>query len=75
MRPNTSRVETLVMRVQNEFLDTPTLRLTVPQAERHFGIDQASCQAVLGLLVDAHVLARSADGRYARFFPHLAQAA
>jgi hypothetical protein len=68
-------VETLVTRVQNEFLDTPSLRLTLPQAARHFGIDRASCEAVLGVLADAHVLARSADGRYARFFPRLAQAA
>jgi hypothetical protein len=69
------RVETMVTRVQGEFLNTPHLRLTLPQAERHFEIDRASCEAVLAALVDAHVLARSADGRYARFFPPLAHAA
>jgi hypothetical protein len=75
MASNRTWVETLVTRVQREFLDTPSLRLTLPQAERHFALDRASCEAVLGALVDAHVLARSADGRYARSFPRLAQAA
>jgi len=75
MSRNTSWVETLVMRVQGEFLDTPTLSLSLPQAERHFGVDRVSCEAVLGALVDANVLARSADGNYARFFPRLAHAA
>jgi hypothetical protein len=75
MAPNRTWVETLVTQVQGEFLETPTLRLTLPQAERRFGIDRVSCEAVLGALVDAHVLARSADGRYARFFPRFAQAA
>jgi len=51
------------------------LRLTLPEAERRFGMDRASCEAVLGALVDAHVLAQSADGGYARFFPRLAHAA
>lgn len=75
MTPNTSRVETLVVQIQGAFLEMPTLRLTLPQAERHFGIDRVSCEAVLGALVDAKVLARSADGGYARFFPRLAHAA
>jgi hypothetical protein len=75
MASNSARVETLVTRIQDEFLDTPNLSLSLPQAERHFGIDRASCEAVLGVLVDARVLARSADGRYVRLFPRLAHAA
>jgi hypothetical protein len=75
MAANRTWVETLVTRVQSEFLDTPSLRLTLPQAARHFGLDRDSCEAVLGVLADARVLARSAEGRYARFFPRLAQAA
>jgi hypothetical protein len=75
MASNRSWVEAMVMRVQRAFLDTPALCLTLPQAERHFGIDRISCEAVLGALVDANVLARSVDGRYTRFFPRLANAA
>lgn len=75
MTPNTSSVAALVTQIQGAFLETPTLRLTLPEAERHFGIDRASCEAVLAALVDANVLARAADGRYARFFPRLAHAA
>jgi hypothetical protein len=75
MAPNRSWVERLVMRIQGEFLDTPCLRLTISQAEQHFEIDRTSCEAVLGALVDANVLSRSADGRYTRSFPRLAHAA
>jgi hypothetical protein len=75
MATNRRWVETLVTRVQGEFLDSPALRLSVPQAERHFGVDRESCEAVLGALVDANVLTRLPDGRYVRFFPRLADAA
>jgi hypothetical protein len=75
MAPTRTWIETLVTRVQGEFLDAPARRLTLPQAERHFGIDRVTCEAVLGALVDADVLTRLADGRYARCFPRLADAA
>jgi hypothetical protein len=75
MATNASWVETLVMQVQGGFLDTPALRLTLPQAERHFGIDRASCEAVLDALVAAKVLVRSKDGAFTRLYPRLAHAA
>ena len=75
MITNGSRVETLVTRIQGEFLDRSALHLTIPQAARRFAIDRVSCEAVLDALVDARVLARSADGAYTRFFPPLAHAA
>lgn len=75
MTTNARQVETLVMGIQGEFLETPSLRLTLSQAGPRFGIDRVSCEAVFGLLVDAGVLARSAQGEYARFFPRLANAA
>jgi hypothetical protein len=65
----------LVMRVQGDFLAAPALRLTLPEAARRFGLDRRSCEAVLHALVDASVLARTADGAYERFFPRLAHAA
>jgi hypothetical protein len=58
----------LVMTMQNEFLSTPGLTLTISQAETRFGVDQPTCEAILGALVDARVLARTRSG-YTRFFP------
>ena len=75
MTTTASRVETLVMRIQGDFLATPTLSLTAAQAERRFGLDRLSCQAVLDALADASVLRRSTDGRYTRFFSRFADAA
>jgi hypothetical protein len=75
MTTNAGHIEKLVTRIQSEFLDTPSLRLTLPQATRRFAIDRISCEAVLGALVDAGVLARSEGGTYTRFFPRLAEAA
>ena len=75
MTSSANPVEALVMRMQGEFLDTPHLRLTMPQAERRFGVDRVTCEAVLGVLVEAKVLARSVDGSYHRFFPRLRLAA
>jgi hypothetical protein len=75
MAPTRTWIETLVMRIQGEFLNRPALGLTVSQAERHFGIDRPTCDAVLGVLADANVLTRSADGTYRRLFPRHAQAA
>jgi hypothetical protein len=68
-------IGSLVLRVQDAFLEHPTLHLTVPQAQREFGMDAFTCRGLLGALVDAHVLARTPDGVYARIFPRQAHAA
>ena len=75
MQTHPWRVERLVLRVQRAFLENPALRVTLPQAERTFGVDAISCDAVLAALVDAGVLTRSADGSYTRYFPHYCDAA
>ena len=59
-------IGTLVTRIQGAFLDKPSLKLTLPQAVMRFGADAVACDAVLELLVDSGVLARSADGAYVR---------
>jgi hypothetical protein len=64
------RIEDLVVRVQQAFLDAPALRLTVPQARREFSTSEATCEAVLNMLVDAGVLSRTSQGTYVRLFPH-----
>jgi predicted transcriptional regulator of viral defense system len=55
--------------MQSAFLDTPGLTLTVRDAERRFDVDEITCQAVLGVLADAGVLARTPHGVYSRFVP------
>ena len=59
--------EDVLRRVQGEFLEMPGLRLTEPQARRLWGLDAASCGALLGALVDAHFLFRTRDGAFMRF--------
>lgn len=54
----------LIHRVRAEFLEMPGLRLTSEQAERLWGLDRHTCEAILGYLTASHVLARSADGRF-----------
>lgn len=68
-------IGSLVLRLQGAFLDRPALQLTLPDAERRFEIDPFTCRAVLGALVDAHVLARMPGGVYVRHVPRQAHAA
>jgi len=44
----------------------PGLRLTEAQARRLWGLDAASCDALLGALVDAKFLFRTRDGAFMR---------
>jgi hypothetical protein len=58
--------EEYLRRVQGEFLEMPGLRLTEPQARRLWGLDAASCSALLGALVDAKFLFKTRDGAFMR---------
>ena len=62
------RLEHLVVQIQSAFLDNPMLSLTLPAAQRQFGVDAVTCAGVLGALVEARVLAKR-DGVYRRYFP------
>ena len=67
MTPEQSRSsEEVLRRVQGEFLEMPGLRLTEPQARRLWGLDAASCAALLGALVEAKFLFRTRDGAFMR---------
>ena len=68
-------VEALVMQMQDDFLRSPALKLTAEDAEQRLRVDRATCEAILGALVEARVLARTREGTYARFFPRLARVA
>lgn len=56
----------VIRRVQGEFLEMPGLRLTQAQAGRLWGLDAASCAALLNTLVDAKFLFRTRDGAFMR---------
>jgi hypothetical protein len=58
--------EEVLRRVQGEFLEMPGLRLTQAQARRLWGLDAASCDALLAALVDAQFLFRTRDGAFMR---------
>ncbi len=52
----------MVSRVRSEFLEMPGLKLTVWQAQRLWGVDQPTCEAVIEELTEARFLARTRDG-------------
>jgi len=53
-------------RVKGEFVEMPGLKLTLSQAQRLWGFDRESCDALLGALVAAKFLARTAEGAFVR---------
>jgi hypothetical protein len=67
MTPEQLRTTDAVLtRVKGEFLEMPGLRLTTPQARRLWGLDAASCDALLGALVEANFLFQTRDGAFMR---------
>jgi hypothetical protein len=67
MAPQPDRaIEEVLRRVQGEFMEMPGLRLTEAQARRLWGLDEASCRALLGVLVDAQFLFRTHNGAFMR---------
>jgi hypothetical protein len=60
------RIDEVLQRIQGEFVEMPGLRLTVPQAQRLWGLERDVCDAVLGALVEARFLARTRDGAFIR---------
>ena len=58
--------ETLVQRVCGEFMEMPGMRLTCAQAQRLWGLDRATCLALLEFLVGTRFLCRPVPGLYAR---------
>jgi hypothetical protein len=69
MTPTRYEIEALVMRIQNEFLRTSAVRMTLQQIARRLDASVSLCKAVLRVLVDARVLAETPGGVYERFFP------
>jgi hypothetical protein len=55
----------LLRRIRAEYLEMPGLRLTAPQAQRLFGLEAKTCDAVLVTLLDAKFLVRTHTGLFA----------
>jgi hypothetical protein len=62
----TSDFQTLIVRVQNEFLEMPGLRLNVSQAMRLWGLERDECQRLLDALVSASFLQQTRRGEFIR---------
>jgi hypothetical protein len=56
----------LVQRVRNEFIEMPGLQLTLPQAARLWGLDQAASRQVIDALVEGSFLRWTARGTVMR---------
>ena len=58
--------EEVLRRVQGQFMEMPGMRLTQAQACRLWGLDEASCDALLKVLVDAEFLFPTHNGAFMR---------
>ena len=55
----------LLRRIRAEYLEMPGLHLTAQQAQRLFGLEAETCDAVLATLLDAKFLIRTHSGLFA----------
>jgi hypothetical protein len=54
----------LLQRVRAEYVEMPGLKLTAAQAQRLWGLDGATCHAVLAALLDLAFLSRTRTGLF-----------
>lgn len=54
----------LAQRIREEFEETPSLRITVSEGSRFWGLDETTCGQVLTRLFAMGFLARGVDERY-----------
>ena len=62
MSPTSLLSEATLRRVRAEFLEMPGLKLTVSQAQRLWGMDRSTCEALIERLTESQFLARTRDG-------------
>ena len=56
----------LMEQMRAEYAEMPGLSVTLPQAQRLWGVDRVTCEEALGRLVTAGVLWRTTKGRFIR---------
>lgn len=61
-----SAMSDVLLRVRGEYCEMPGLSLTLPQAQRLWGLDACACEALLRELVDEHFLRRSPEELFVR---------
>ncbi|HJR60437.1 MAG TPA: hypothetical protein VJ813_13580 [Vicinamibacterales bacterium] len=66
VQPQANRIHDLTRRVRAEYGEMPGLSVTMPQAQRLWGIDRPTCALVFKTLVNQGVLRRTVQGRYVR---------
>jgi hypothetical protein len=71
MTTTDNRICSLVMEIQEAFLNTPDLTMSTSDVVRRFGADRMTSEAILCALVDARVLAPAGDDRYESAFPQM----
>lgn len=59
-------IRQIVERMEAEFREMPGMRLTVPQAQRLWGLDRATCRVALDALAGRGFLKRASNGTYLR---------
>ena len=65
----TVRFDELIVRVRGEYREMPGLSLTIPQAQRLWGLEDATCRTLLERLVASRFLRRTRTGRFVRSDP------
>jgi hypothetical protein len=58
--------EQILRRICSEYLEMPGLRLSRPQAQRLWGLDEQTCAQLLESLTEEKFLYKRPDGMYAR---------
>jgi len=61
-----SSLKPILERVCGEYREMPGLRLTRPQAQRLWGLDDQTCGRILTALLQSGFLCETYDGRFAR---------
>jgi hypothetical protein len=69
MTASSKRITDILLKIQDAFLDTPGLAITLREATLLFGVDELTCAAILRTLVESNVLTRTRAGNYVRQFP------
>lgn len=66
MSANLPLLSDLLGRIRGEYLEMPGLKLTLPQAQRLWGLDRAVCEKALESLEESHFLRRTMGGAFIR---------
>lgn len=58
------RLDDLIVRVRGEYREMPGLSLTIPQAQRLWGLEHSTCQTLFERLVEARFVRKTRHDRF-----------